>query len=247
MAIAGFSGCATSGGGSVSSLATNGNLSVEAIRIQSASETLMSYQAEQKSFRERETSFAVQGGILGAGAGAALGVGARCLLAGIAGGRCSKEDMIVAGVAGAAAGGVYGANKGREVAQRQNAYAKRENVVKRRIALASRQLSTAETARRRAESVLASNRRKLARLRKDVAAGRATRDQLATARADAAADAEQIRLAAQAMDSSADSLSSSESDIGRRLAGPRRGIQSAQSKTQYAYSQLVSEIGKSAL
>ncbi|MCA8879443.1 MAG: hypothetical protein KDA73_05645 [Rhodobacteraceae bacterium] len=191
-----------------SSLATNGNLSVEAIRLQSSSERLLTLEQEQDAATKRLADFGVQGAAIGAGVGAAAGAGLACLTAKIQGRNCDTGTMVVAGAAGATAGGVYGYQKGQQVAQTQNTAASKENAIRRRLQVASQQLTTARAARQQAEAVVAQNQRKLAKLKADVAAGRATKAQLDLARSDARADAQQVKLASASLGSGANSLQS---------------------------------------
>lgn len=238
-----------------SRLATNASLSVEAIKLQSQSERLMSLAEEQRAARKREADFAVQGTVIGAGVGAAGGAALACGLAALSGRKCDDQVLIGGAVAGGVAGGVYGNRKGTETAQRQNNAAARENEMKRRLQIASKQLDTARTARQYAEAVAVQNQRKLAKLKAEVRAGRASRQQLAIARADATADAKQIKLAAAAMGGSAESLgntnkqqTTAQSAAERKnLGNAQKTLTAEQKKTMAQHNALVKAINQSAL
>lgn len=238
-----------------SRLATNASLSVEAIRLQSQSEKLMTLEQEQRAARKRESDFAVQGTMIGAGVGAAGGAALACGIAALSGRKCDEQVLIGGAVAGGVAGGIYGNQKGKEVAQKQNLAAKRENEMKRRLQIASKQLDTARTARKYAEAVAVQNQRKLAKLKAEVKAGRASKQQLAIARADATADAQQIKLAAAAMGGSANSLtnaskqqtSSQSAAEAKNLSNAQKTLTVEQKKTMAQHNALVKAINQSAL
>lgn len=238
-----------------SKLATNASLSVEAIRLQSQSEKLLTLEQEQKAASKREADFAVQGAVIGAGVGAVGGAALACGLASLQGRKCDESVLIPGAVAGGVAGGVYGNQKGKDVAKRQNLAAKRENEMKRRLQIASKQLDTARTARKYAEAVAVQNQRKLARLKAEVKAGRAPKQALQIARADATADARQVKLAAAAIGGGANSLSNVNRQQGsaqsaaeaKNLANARASMTQEQAKTTAQYNALVKAINNSAL
>lgn len=236
------------------SMATNGSLSVEAIRLQASSEKLLTLEQEQEAARKRLANYGVQGAAIGAAVGAAAGAGLACLTQRMAGGDCDATTMAVGATAGGVAGGVYGNKKGKDVAQAQNEAAGKENAIKRRLQVASQQLDTARTARQQAEQVAALNQKKLARLKADVAAGKATRGQLEMARADAKADANQIRKASASMGSSAGSLGSNDGAAQAQGASRTKTLNNAsatmqqeQARTNAQYNALVTAINESAL
>lgn len=227
-----LAGCvADTGGGPAttapSRLATNASLSAEAIQLQSASERLLTLEELQNAAGDRERSYAMQGAVLGGVGGAALGVGVACGMAALQGREYDENTMIVAGVGRAAAGGANGYRTGREVAQTQSHAAARETELKRRLQIAGQQLDTARQARRDAEAVVAENQRKLASPKAEVAAGRASKEQLDIARADARADADQIRAAVSSMGGSAASLSSDPS-VAQTQSASQASLRNAQ-------------------
>lgn len=235
-------------------MATNGSLSVEAIRLQASSEKLLTLEQEQEAARKRLANYGVQGAAIGAAVGAAAGAGLACLTQRMAGGDCDATTMAVGATAGGVAGGVYGNKKGKDVAQAQNEAAGKENAIKRRLQVASQQLDTARTARQQAEQVAALNQKKLARLKADVAAGRASRSQLEMARADAKADANQIRKASASMGSSAGSLGSNDGAAQAQGASRTKTLNNAsatmqqeQARTNAQYNALVTAINEFAL
>ena len=237
-----------------SRLATNASLSVEAIRLQSASEKLLTLEQEQNAARKREADYAVQGAVLGGVAGAATGVALACGVAALQGRRCDENTMIAGGATGAVVGGTYGHQKGKQVARTQNDAAKRENEIKRRLQIAGKQLDTARAARAQAEKVAAMNIARLKQTRAAVAAGKASKKQLQVARADATANSQQIRTAAATMGSGAGSLASDRKASAAQSKSQSQSLQNAratmtneQAKTTKSYNALVKAINKSAL
>lgn len=236
-----LAGCVeTTGGGP--SLATKGNLSPEAIRLLSQSEKLISLEQEQKNARKRQTDFAVQAGIIGGVLGGLAG-NVTCKAA-----NCSSNQRTAATIAGAGAGAAIGANQGKKQAQRQNAAAKAENALKRRIAISSQQLTTARAARQRAQRVAQFHQRKLSSLKREVKAGRASKESLRLAQADARADSRQIQKASRAMGSGASSLDQrgggkSSTTLTRRQAQ----MKAEQNATTKSYNALVKSMSNSAL
>ena len=238
--VAMLAGCVeTTGGGP--SLATKGNLSPEAIRLLSQSEKLISLEQEQRAAARRQANFALQGGLIGGGVGA-LGGYFGCRLA-----DCNDKQTAVATVGAGAAGAAYGAKKGKEQAKRQNAAAQAENALKRRIRISANQLTTARSARQKAQRVAQYHQRKLSSLKREVKAGRATKEQLQLARADARADAQQLRKASNAMKSSSASLSQKGSKQSTQLASRKNQITNEQNATTKSYNALVDSISRSAL
>lgn len=233
-----------------SSLATRGSLSVEAIRIQSAAEKLQSLEDQQKQFTKRTSDYRKQGIAIGVGVGAAAGYGA-CMLA--KGRKCSAGEAAPYMIAGAAGGGTLGNKKGGEIAETQNVAQARENDLKKRIAIASQQLSTAQSARKRSEAVLAQHQRQLVKLKRDVAAGRASKASLQQARANAAADAQIVKVAMTEMRSSAVSLNTDKEtqqgnpQYSRKLADSQQKLAREEAATRAQYNALVNEINNSAL
>ena len=236
------------------SLATNGSMSVEAIRLQSSSEKLLSLEQEQEAARKRLADYGVQGAAIGAVAGAAAGAGLACLAQQLQNRDCEGAALAAGAAVGGVAGGVYGNTKGKDVARTQNTAASKENAIKRRLQVASQQLDTARLARRQAEAVAAQNQRNLAKLKADVAAGRATKAQLQMAREDARADANQVRKAAANMGSGAKSLDSGgkagqvqSASQTKTLNNASAQMQQEQAKTTAQYNALVQAISNSAL
>lgn len=237
-----------------SRLATNASLSVEAIKLQSASEKLLTLEQEQRAARDRERNFAMQGAALGVAGGAVAGAAIACVGAALQGRRCNEDTMIAGAVPGAVAGGVYGHQKGKQVARTQNVAAARENEIKRRLQIAAKQLDTARLARQQAERVAAQNVAKLKQMRAAVLAGKASKQQLQIARADANADAKQIRAAAAAMGGGANSLRSSSQATQAQSRSEAQSLQNAQghmtneqARTTTQYNTLVKAINASAL
>lgn len=235
-------------------LATNASLSVEAIKLQSQSEKLLTLEQEQRAARKRESDFAMQGRVIGAGLGAGLGAAAACGFKAAQGRKCDKGDMIAGGIGGGLIGQEIGGRKGEGVAKKQNLAAERENEMKRRLQIASKQLDTARTARKYAEAVAVKNQRKLAKLKAEVKAGRASKQQLAIARADAIADAQQVKAASTAMGSGAASLSNaskqkakSQSAADKNLGNAQASMVAEAKKTDAQYNALVKAINQSAL
>lgn len=228
----------SSGGSSAGSdsLATRGNLSPDAIRLQTASQRLLSKTEEQQAAEKRMASFRAQATALGVAAGATTGYVA-CEI-GDCNSRQRNQTMILAAIAGGAIGNQMGGAQ----AQRQNDAAAVENELRRRLSLAGEQLDSARSARRLSEQVAASNQRKLASLRAEVAAGRASRSQLQMAQADARADARQIKAASSAMDKGATSMQG-ESQLNAR----RTQMTAEERATEQSYDALMRSIQNSAL
>lgn len=238
--VAMLAGCVeTTGGGP--SLATRGNLSPDAIRLLSHSEKLISLEEEQRAASRRQANFALQGGLIGGGIGAAGGY-FTCKLA-----NCDDKQTTAATVGGGVLGATVGAKKGKEQAQRQNAAAKAENELKRRIQISANQLTEAQNARRKAQLVAQYHQRKLSDLKRKVKAGQASKEQLQLARADARADAVQLKKASNAMKKSSDSLSQKGSKPSRQLESRQRQLSSEQNATTKSYNALIDSISRSAL
>lgn len=233
--------CVEGTSGSGVNLATRGNLSAEAVRLQSNSERLLSLEQQQENAARRTSDFTAQAAVIGGLLGAVAGR-VSCNM-----GNCSQAEqrnrMLLGAGAGAVGGGVMGNNQ----AQRQNQAAARENALRQRIQISSAQLTTAREARQRAESIARSHQRNLAKLKADVAAGRATQAQLATARADAQADARQLQRASRAMKTGSDSLSQSGGATNSTLTRAKSRMTSEGNATTRAYNSLVNSISNAAL
>lgn len=230
------SGASMASSASINTLATRGNLSPEAIRLQTMSMTLLSLEEEQQAARKRVTSFAVQGAALGAVAGGLAGALA-CSLQ-----DCSDDQRNKAVAIGAVGGGALGANEGAKQAGRQNTAAARENALLRRLKVAGQQLTTARQARAQAQRVVVQNQRKLASVKAQVQAGQASKASLELARADAAADAKAVHAAVGAMDSSVDSVKDES-----LLNAQQNALRQEEKVTDQSYDALLASIKTSAL
>lgn len=220
----------------VTKLATQGNLSPDAIRLQTMSMQLLTLEQEQQAAKDRSASFAAQGTGLGIAGGAIAGLLA-CQLAG-----CSTAQRNRIVVAGAVGGGIAGHQMGEVQAERQNQAAAAENAILRRLQIAGQQLDKAREARVLAERVVASNQSKLSKMQADVAAGRASKAQLDLARADAAADAVQVQKVAGVMDKSVSTMKGEQ-----RLNDSRSALSKEETATQKSYEVLSKSIRSSAL
>lgn len=220
----------------VTKLATQGNLSPDAIRLQTMSMQLLTLEQEQQAAKDRSASFAAQGTGLGIAGGAIAGLLA-CQLAGCS---TAQRNQIVA--AGAVGGGIAGHQMGKAQAERQNQAAEAENAILRRLQIAGQQLDKAREARVLAERVVASNQNKLSRMQADVATGRASKAQLDLARADAAADAVQVQKVAGVMDKSVSTMKGEQ-----RLNDSRSALSKEETATQKSYEVLSKSIRSSAL
>lgn len=220
----------------VTTLATKGNLSPDAIRLQTMSMQLLSLEQEQQAAKNRSASFAAQGTGLGIAGGALAGLVA-CQLA-----DCSTAQRNRIMAAGAVGGGIAGHQMGQAQAERQNQAAAAENAMLRRLQIASQQLDKAREARAQAQRVVANNQNKLARMQADVAAGRASKAQLDMVRADAAAEAVQVQKVAGVMDKSAATMKGEQ-----RLSDNRAALSKEEAATQKSYDVLAQSIRNSAL
>jgi hypothetical protein len=235
-----LAGCQSTGGGGGAggggTLATQANLSPDAIRLQSAEQRLLSLAEEQRAAADRVQSFAIQGGALGALGGAVTGY-LGCTLA-----NCDSNQRNAAAVAGAVGGGVFGANAGANQARRQNTEAARENAIRRRIQVAGQQLDSAREARRLAQNVAAQNARTLNQIRAEVAAGRRDSGDLRLARADARADAKVMQSSLRTLDRSTKSLSGED-----RLSSQQARLAQEEAAVQRSYDALNASIRNAAL
>lgn len=221
---------------STSTLATRGNLSPEAIRLQTMTMQLTTLEERQRAADARVASFSTQGAILGAGGGALAGMLA-CQLR-----ECSDVERRNIMLGGAVAGGVVGHQAGGAQARRQNNAAEAEAALLDRIRVADDQLTTARQARAQAERVAAQNNRTLNDLKARVVSGQANRSALETARADAAADARAIEQAKTALGGGVDSVKSEP-----RLVSQHNSLRGEQRATDASYNALLSSIKSSAL
>lgn len=236
-----LSGCmentaGASGSASINSLATRGNLSPDAIRLQTSTMQLVSLEEQQRAARQRVGNFQAQGAAIGAVGGALVGA-LGCALAG-----CSDSQRNQAMLIGAGGGGALGYQQGGAQAQRQNTAAAAENAILERLKIAGQQLDTARTARGQAERVAVQHQRKLATLKTQVQSGQASKETLELARADAAADAAAIGQASGALDKSVVSVKDE-----TRLANQQNGLTREEQATAKSYDALVSSIKSSAL
>jgi hypothetical protein len=220
-------------------LATQGNLSADAIKLQTQTERLLTLEQEQSAARKRQSNFTMQGAVIGAGLGALLG-NFTC-------NNCSDAERKQRMIQGAVLGGGGGAIAGNAQANQQNDAASAENELRRRITLASDQLTAARTARSQAEQIAKTNKQRLAKVRSDVAAGRATQAQLDVARADAQADASQVLSASRAMNGSAKSMDQSGNGISQDLKNIQISFKNEESKTNAAYNLLIESTANSPL
>lgn len=228
-----------SGIGSGVTLATRGNLSPEAIRLQSASQKLISLEQQQRNAAQRSRDFAVVGAVIGGTIGAAFG-GIACRIDNSCNTTAERNRNIAAG---AVVGATGGAVAGKAQADRQNEAAAAENAIRRRLEIASSQLTEARNARRQAQAVLRVHQRKLASLTADVRAGRATQAELTTARADARADAAQTQRAVSALEGSSKSMTSKDASLNRRKSQLDQELVA----TSSAHNALLKSISDSAL
>lgn len=221
---------------SMNRLAEQGNLSPDAIRLQTMSSQLLSLEQEQKAAKDRTSSFRTQGAGLGAGAGLLAGLIA-CEIGG-----CSSAQRNQVMAIGAVGGGVAGYQMGDAQAERQNNAAQAENALQRQLQIAGQQLDKAREARALAQRVAVTNQNKLTQLQAEVTAGRATKAQLDLARADAAADAVQVQKAATTMENSTDTMKGQQP-----LANSRTALTKEEAATQKSYDALSKSIKNSAL
>jgi hypothetical protein len=219
--------------------ATKGNLSPEAIRLQSQSAKLVSLAEEQSAAKKRLSGYAGQGAVVGAGIGALAGA----LLCA----QCSSADRNLMMVSLAAAGAGVGSAAGKQQADTQNTAAAAENTLRRRIQLSDAQLTETQSARARAEKIVRENQNRLAKLQKDVKAGRASQEELALARADARADAGQILAASKAMSRSASSMDQDGNKTSTQIKQRQKAVEQEQNRTAQAHEALVDSLSKSAL
>lgn len=226
-------------------LASNASLSVDAIRLQSQSEQLLSLAQEQKAATERYSTYAAQGAGIGAVLGGLGGALTGCL-ATYRNGRCDEGTTLAGAGVGAAGGAVIGYGQGQNIADEQSNAAAAENAMRRRLQVASQQLSTAQSARQRAEAIAYQTEGKLAALKREVLAGRATKAQLAAARTDAKADAEQVRYAAAATKSSSGAIDASGSGA-QQLGNAQNAMRNEATLIDQQYNDMMRAIGDSAI
>jgi hypothetical protein len=138
---------------------------------------------------DRAPSYPAQGALFGAGIGAALGCGSVLLTDG------DDRDVkhcLERGALGGAVGAAAGGAGGYVVKERSGRYAKDEERLQQQIAAAEEELEEAQQTHRAAEQAIAQHERELARLKNDVATGRASAAELNRAVAWAREDAQAV-------------------------------------------------------